>query len=74
MVWTGKKCIQESCHPIGKDIDSGARIVYIGEDVAWLAVASIREGFGAPSSSASMLALYSLDLVIFGRPTQRECN
>jgi hypothetical protein len=52
----GNEGIQESCHPISKDIDSSTRIVHIGEDVAWLAVAAIRESFSTPSSSATRLA------------------
>ena len=44
--------VQESRHPVGKDIDSRARVVHIGKDVTGLAIASIVKGFLVPGSSA----------------------
>lgn len=49
----GLRPVQESCHPIGNDIDSRARVVHIGKDVTGLAMASILKGFLAPGGSAT---------------------
>ena len=48
--------IQESCHPVGKDVHSSASVVHIGKNIACLAVASICEGLSAPRSSATRSA------------------
>lgn len=51
----GLGSVQESCHPVGKDIDRGTRVVHIGKDIARLAM-TIFEGFGVPCSPSTRLA------------------
>lgn len=57
----GLGSVQESCHPVGKDVDSSTRVVHIGKDIAWLAMA-VFESFSVPCSpgrrSASVLLSY----------------
>lgn len=55
---TGKcgRDIQESSHPISKDVDGGTCVVNVGEDIAGLTVATMFEDFRIPSSSNTGLA------------------
>lgn len=46
------KDLQESSHPVSKDVDGGTGIVNVGENIAGLAVATIFEEFRIPSGSS----------------------
>jgi hypothetical protein len=44
----GLESVQESCHPVGENVDSSTRVVHIGKDIACFAMASIFESFSVP--------------------------
>jgi hypothetical protein len=48
--------LQESSHPISKDVDGGTCVVNVGENIAGLTVATMFEDFRIPSSSNMGLA------------------
>jgi hypothetical protein len=52
------KDLQESSHPISKDVDGGTCVVNVGEDIAGLTVATMFEEFRIPSSSNIGLVLF----------------
>lgn len=45
------RALQESSHPISKDVYGGTCVVNVGEDIARLTVATMFEDFRIPSSS-----------------------
>jgi hypothetical protein len=54
------KGLQESSHPVSKNVDGGTGVVNVGENIAGLTVATMFEEFRIPSGS-------SIELVRFFR-------